>query len=324
MEEYKNDPESINYNVSLSIIVVSYNTREITLECLRSVYRETKIPEFEIIVLDNASTDGSVEAIKSEFGEKIKFIASDNNYGFAAGNNIAIQQASGEYLLLLNPDTVVLDGAIDKLLAFANENIQAKIWGGKTLFADGSLNPASCWSKITLWSLVSQATGLSSMFRKSSLFNPEGMGSWDRNGIRQVDIVSGCFFLITKNFWDELGGFREEFFMYGEEADLCLRAQLLGAKPMVSSEASIIHYGGASEKNRPDKLIRLSKAKMLLIDKHFPFQTKRMGLWLFSLWPVSRALAHKILAKIGLSTESKYKVWREVVNRRDEWRIKGM
>ena len=308
----------------VSIIVISYNTREITLECLRSVYRETKDTEFELILLDNASSDGSVEAIESEFGKKINLIASNNNYGFAAGNNIAIREATGEFILLLNPDTVVLDGAIEKLLEFAKNNIQAKIWGGKTLFTDGSLNPASCWSKITLWSLLSQAAGLSSIFRKSSFFNPEGMGSWDRNGIKQVDIVSGCFFLITKKFWDELNGFHEAFFMYGEEADLCLRAQLLGAKPLVSSDSTIIHYGGASEKNRPDKLIRLLKAKMLLIEKHFPSRTKRIGLWLFSLWPVSRAIAHKILTLVGLSTQSSYQAWKEVVDRRDEWRLKSI
>ena len=308
----------------VSIIVVSYNTRDMTLECLRSIFRETRLIDFEVIVIDNASTDGSADAIAAEFGQSILLIASTENLGFAAGNNKAATTATGEMLLLLNPDTVVLNGAIDHLYAFATQHPQAGIWGGRTLFGNGSLNPWSCWSRMTLWSLFSQAIGFSSLFRHSSLFNPDGIGGWNRVGIRAVDIVSGCFLLLKRDLWEKLGGFREQFFMYGEEADLCLRAGDVGARPMVTSAATIIHYGGASGKIRADKLVLILKAKMLLICFHFPSLTGRIGCWLLSLWPASRYLANLLFAKLGNnSSQAMANIWKEVMQRKNEWQVSG-
>lgn len=305
---------------ALSIIVVSYNTRDMTLACLRSVFQETRDTAFELIVLDNASADGSAKAIQAEFGDRIRFVAAAENLGFAAGNNRAAENARGEYLLLLNPDTVVLDGAIDRLFEFARKHPDAGIWGGRTLFGDGSLNPASCWSRQTLSSLIFQALGLTSLFRRSSFFNPEGMGGWNREGVRAVDIVSGCFLLVRRDMWQALGGFREIFFMYGEEADLCLRARALGARPMVTSAATIIHHGGASEKVRAGKLVRLLRAKTLLIRFHFPAAGRRLGTRLLYLWPLSRYFAHSALAALGRSASAEArKVWAEVLHHKNEW-----
>lgn len=308
----------------VSIIVVSYNTRDMTLECLRSIFRETRSINFEIIVFDNASSDGSADAIAAGFGENVRLLSSPENLGFAAGNNKAATKATGKMLLLLNPDTVVLNKALDHLYALSIQYPQAGIWGGRTLFENGSLNPASCWSRQTLWSLFSQAFGLSSLFRHSSIFNTEGIGGWDRNGIRKVDIVSGCLLLIKRDLWEELGGFREQFFMYGEEADLCLRARNIGAHPMVTSAATIVHHGGASEKVKADKLVRLLKAKILLICFHFPLLTRRAGCWLLILWPTSRYIAHLLLARFGSnSSKAKSDVWKEVLQRKKEWYVSG-
>lgn len=304
----------------VSIIVVSYNTRDMTLECLRSVFRETRLINFEIIVIDNASVDGSADAIAAEFGGKVSLLVLPDNIGFAAGNNRAAATAKGKMLLLLNPDTVILSQALDHLYAFSKQYPQAGIWGGRTLFADLSLNPASCWSRQTLWSLFSQAVGLSSLFRKSSIFNAEGMGGWDRNGTREVDIVSGCFLLLKRDLWERLRGFREQFFMYGEEADLCLRARDFGVRPMVSSAATIIHYGGASEKIRADKIVRLLRARVLLVYFHFPLLTRWIAGWFLNLWPTSRYLAHFFLARFGShSSQEKADVWKEVMQRKHEW-----
>ncbi|MEL6103970.1 MAG: glycosyltransferase family 2 protein, partial [Pseudomonadota bacterium] len=137
---------------TVSVVVVSYNTKEMTLECLRSVCRETSVP-YQLIVVDNASTDGSPDAIAQEFPD-VDFLREPENFGFALANNKAITEyARGEYVLLLNPDTVVLDGAIDKVVAFARANPMARIWGGRTLFGDRSLNPTSCWRRLTLWNV---------------------------------------------------------------------------------------------------------------------------------------------------------------------------
>lgn len=304
---------------ALSILIISYNTRDMTLACIRSVFEQTTRTPFEIIVLDNASTDGSADALEQEFGSRLTLIRSLDNLGFAGGNNAAAEHASGEYLLLLNPDTVVLDGAIDTVMDFAEARPGAGIWGGRTVFADGSLNPASCWSRQTLWSLASQALGLSSVLRKSSLFNPEAMGGWDRSGERSVDIVSGCFLLIRRELWDTLGGFHPDFFMYGEEADLCLRARSLGARPMVTADATIIHHGGASETVRADKLSRLLAAKTLLIDRHFPNRSRGLGKRLLAAWPLSRMIAHTVLSPIRPSSRRGRAVWSRVWRDRDEW-----
>ena len=296
----------------VSIIIVSYNTREMTLECLRSVFAQTDQP-FEVILVDNASSDGSAAAIAAEF-PGIRLMAETENHGFAKANNLAARHACGEYLLLLNPDTVVLDGAIDRLIDFARRAPEAGIWGGRTLYGDSSVNPTNCWGRMTLWSVGSQVLGLSSLFRRSGLFNPEGYGSWQRDSERGVDIVTGCFLLIRKKFWDELEGFNLSFVMYGEEADLCLRARSKGARPRITPEAQIVHYAGASETVRSDKMVRLLRAKLLLIRRHFPAWQRPIGLLLFRLWPLTRYWATRILGR-HLAAQT----WRQIWVRRGEW-----
>ena len=306
----------------LSILIISYNTREMTLACLRSVAAQTRTPH-EVIVLDNASADGSAAAIAAEFPD-IRLLAEDENHGFARANNIAAKHAKGEYLLLLNPDTVVLDGALDRLLGFARRMSDARIWGGRTVFADGSLNPASCWRRMSLWSLFCGATGLSGAFRGSALFNPEAYGGWDRMTEREVDIVTGCLFLMRRADWHALGGFDPAFFMYGEEADLCLRARnIIGAAPRVTPEAVIVHYNGASQTVRADKMVRLLRAKHDLIGRHFPAWQRPFASALFAATPASRRLAFGLAARLGLRPTARENalVWDEIWARRAEWRI---
>ena len=233
----------------LSILMVNWNTREMTIACLRSIYAEAPRTRFEIILVDNGSQDGSADAIASTFPQ-VRLIAETRNHGFARANNIAADKARGHYLLLLNTDTLILDGAIDRLVDAARAFPQALIWGGRTLFGDGEVNPSSVWGRITGWSAVCFALGLRSLFRRSALFNSEGLGGWQRDSTRLVDIVSGCFLLIPRAFWVRLGGFDPKFFMYGEEADLCARARALGARPMMMPDAQIIHYGGECSQSR--------------------------------------------------------------------------
>lgn len=304
----------------LSILVISYNTKEMTIACIESVFEQTRLTPFEIIVWDNASDDGSAEGIGARFHNSVRLIASNENIGFAAANNRAAMVASGNFLLLLNPDTVVLDGAIDKLVAFANARSAAGIWGGRTVFRNGALNPSSCWQRQTLWSLSCQMTGLSSVFSRSNWFNPEGLGGWDRVGVRNVDIVSGCFLLIHREIWNKLDGFSEEFFMYGEDADLCLRAQSLGVRPLITSDATIIHYGGASERIRADKIVRLLKAKSLMLERHFNPAFRQFGKLLLSGWPLSRYMVHNLLSRAGRKASVEARdAWRNVVTRKREW-----
>ncbi len=310
----------VNSIPKISILVISYNTKQMTLDCLHSVFNQPSKVPFEVIVIDNDSSDGTQDAIKEEFGNRLTFIDSEKNLGFCVGNNEAAKLAKGEYLLLLNPDTVVLDNAIDEVFAFAESNPSARIWGGRTFFGDHSLNKASCFQQQSLWSLMSQALGLNSLFRNSTLLNPEGIGGWNRDGVRAVDIVSGCFLLIKKEFWDELDGFNVDFFMYGEEADLCLRALKQGAVPMVTSKATIIHYGGGSQKIRADRMVRLIRGKMMLVRRHMPIGTRKLGAFLLALWPLTRYLAHLLLALVGRKKSKDSKEdWKKIYQRRKEW-----
>jgi N-acetylglucosaminyl-diphospho-decaprenol L-rhamnosyltransferase len=302
--------------LDLSILIVSYNTCSLTLECLAAVFRETRDVEFEVIVVDNASADGSAEAIRAQFPQ-VRLIASPKNLGFAAGNNHAASFATGSRLLLLNPDTVVLDRAVDKIHRFA-KTVDA-IVGGRTLFADGALNPSSCWGKPTPWSVFCLGVGLASVFRRSPIFDPESLGSWDRKDDRPVDVISGCFLLLERSLWDRLGGFDLDFFMYGEDFDLCLRAAALGAPCWVCSEAEIIHYGGASERVRADKMVRLFTARTQLYRRHWPKAWHGFGERMHDAWAGSRFLAYAAATVFIPRLRESRETWRGIWQRRAAW-----
>ncbi|NCB43419.1 MAG: glycosyltransferase family 2 protein [Clostridia bacterium] len=307
--------------VDVSVIIVSYNTKEITLACLQSVFEQTFGISFEIIVVDNNSKDYSAQAIAKNF-PGVLLIQSSKNLGFALANNIASEKAKGEYLLLLNSDTIVLDNAIQKLYFFAQKHPFNGIYGGRTLNRDLSLNPSSCWRRPTLWSLICYSSGITAIFRRNNLFDPESYGSWRRDYEREVDIVSGCFLMIKKQLWSLLGGFSSQFFMYGEDADLCFRAIREGARPIITPEAVIVHYGGASEKVHTEKMIRLLRAKGLLLKEHWSSAEFFFGRFLFPLAAFSRMVSCFILCKIyPKKFNAKAKVWQEIWGRRSEWLV---
>lgn len=315
-------PPDHNCNLDLTIIIVSYNTREMTVECIRSVFRETSSVRYEMIVLDNASIDGSADAIRTNFPD-VKLIASSENLGFAKANNLCATRARGRRLLLLNPDTIILNRAIESLHDFAMANPECRIWGGRTVFPDGSLNPASCWKRMTLWNLFCNVAGLNLM-KGSEIFNSEAYGGWQRDDVRAVDIVSGCFFLVDRDLWIQLDGFDPGIFMYGEEADLCLRARRVGARPKITPTATIIHYGGASEPDKADQKIKLLAGKTTLMKRHWSGFSLFAGRLLFPLLPVSRMIGYGALGALFRRTDFKdeARVWREVWRSRRRW-IRG-
>lgn len=302
---------------TLSVIVVSYNTRDLTRACLESVYRETALLDFEVIVVDNASEDGSADMVRAEFPQA-RLLALEENVGFAAANNRAAAEATGRYILLLNPDTVVLDGAIDTLVSFAEAHPEYGVYGGSTFFADGSVNPTSGWNLPTPWSLFATGVGLSSLFRNSRLANPESVRY--RDGVPvEVGIVTGCLLVISRDFWERLGGFDTGFYMYGEDADLCIRARNKGARPVLCPNAQIIHYGGASETVRADKMSRLLAAKTRLLKKHWNPVGAAYGVTMLKLWAWSRWIALSAGAVLLPRLAAGRDLWHAVWNRRTEW-----
>ncbi len=315
----KNEPDSrmtsgvtegvSSLGIELSIIVISYGTREMTLACLDSVQRETKNTRYEIIVVDNASQDGSAEALASRFPDA-RVLPQSRNLGFGAACNLAGREANGRYLLLLNPDTVVLDCAIDRLVEFAHRRPQARIWGGRMMFADGRLNPMSCWRRQSLWNLWCRASGLATLFRNSSVFHAHTYGGWKRDTEREVDIVSGGFLLIEKTLWDRLGGFAPEFFVYGEDSDLCIRARTLGSRPAITPKATIIHESGGTQTDDVRKISQILAARAILIRKHFPPVTRPVAIALLACVPFVGQVSGTLFPRA---------TWRRVWRLRRNW-----
>jgi len=306
-------------HAGLTVLVVSYNTKEITLDCLRSLEANIDASTTRVIIVDNDSPDGSADAIRDAF-PKFELIALKENIGFAAANNLAAERAESEYLLLLNPDTVVLDDAIGALMRFADERPEAGVWGGRTLFKDGSLNIHSCHARPTPWTILCHALGLSFLFHGSKVFDREDYGWWLRDSVKDVDIVCGCFMLIRRHLWNELDGFDPDFFMYGEETDLCIRASKLGYQPAITPDATIIHYGGASDSVRVDKVVRLFDAIARLIRRHWSPILKPLGLVMLCTWPLVRAIPLGLVSIAGVKRASKpASSWWSIWRRRSEW-----
>ena len=306
--------------VDVSILVVSYNTREMTLACLASVYAQTTGVTFEVVVVDNDSTDGSADAVAAAFPQ-VRLIRPRGNLGFAKANNVAAAHAAGRWVLLLNPDTVILDGAVQRVVRFAESKPDPTlvVAGGRTFFGDGRLNYNSCHGAPTPWSLLCMGLGLSSLFRRSRLFNPESLGAWKRDTQREVDAVTGCFLLMHRTLWDRLGGFDEWFFMYGEDTDLCIRARKLGARCLVCPDATLVHYGGQSEKVRADKMVKLFFAKVQLFRRHWHPWMVGWGVRMLMLWAFSRMWVTRAAERVRRQPPSSSLAWRDVWRRRADF-----
>lgn len=301
----------------LSIIMVSYNTADYTRRAIESVYTETSQTDFELIVVDNASTDDSVQVLRATFPD-LTLIESADNLGFAGGVCLGVAQAQGDYLLLLNPDTIIREAAIDKLLQFAGQHPDNGIWGGVTLNNDLSVNTQHAWSKPTFTTLLFSALGLSKAFSNSCFFNHANYGCWQRDSVKAVDILSGCFFLTKRTVWDQLGGLDPQFFMYAEEADYCLRALQQGYQPVVTPEARIIHHGGVSHSRFSGKLVKLLKGKVELIDRHVSSGKRPAYKFLLYLYVLNKHILHKLLKPGTEATRE----WQTVFEQRADW-LKG-
>jgi GT2 family glycosyltransferase len=306
----------------LVVIIVSYNTKALTLKCIATVIETTRRTDYRIVVIDNASHDGSADAIAERFPD-IELIRSAENLGFARANNVVAEQVEAPWLLLLNPDTECHPGAIDNLMDFARARPANGIYGGRTVFPDGSLNFASCWNRITPWSAFCHATGLSTAFRDSPVFNTEAIGGWRRDSVREVDIVVGCFFLIPQSLWRRLGGFNLKYWMFGEEADLCLRARAMGCRPIITPDAVIMHIGGASSATRAEKASKtalVAKARLTLTRDHWPAFWRPWAVAMMWLWAANRRLASAVAARLrGGEWRQRCEAWRQIWSMRRDW-----
>ncbi|MDT8301034.1 MAG: glycosyltransferase family 2 protein [Sedimentisphaerales bacterium] len=252
-------------NTDVSIIVVSWNTRDILRNCLKSIYEQGGEVAFEVIVLDNASTDGSAEMVKQSFSQVI-LIENSENRGFAAANNQGIAKARGRYVLLLNSDTIILDKAVEKTISFADTHPEAAVVGCRVLNQDRTLQP-TCFMFPSILNMLLSSTYLYKLFPKNKFFGRERMTWWNRNDIREVDVVTGCFMLVRREAIEQVGLMDERFFMYAEETDWCYHFKKAGWKIIFTPAGEIIHLGGQSSRQKQCKMILQLRGSILLFMK---------------------------------------------------------
>ncbi len=252
----------------LSVIIVNYNVKEFLANSVKSILKSASSLKCEIIVVDNASADGSVEYISSLFPQII-VIANADNLGFGAANNQALGIAKGKFIALINPDTIVKEDTFTKLIEFFAENPTAGIAGCRVLNPDGTLQLACRRSFPGPWVSFTKISGLSSLFPKSRLFARYNLTYLDEFKTYEVDAISGSFMFIRREVYEKTKGFDPDFFMYGEDLDLCFRAKDAGYGVYYLHTTEIIHYKGESTRRSSiDENKIFHKAMEIFVDKH--------------------------------------------------------
>ncbi|MBN1996045.1 glycosyltransferase [candidate division KSB1 bacterium] len=255
--------------MKVSVVIVSYNVREFLQQALASLERALSGIKHEIFVVDNASSDSSVEYVRRSF-PKVKVIANAENVGFARANNQAIARCSGEFVCLINPDTVVQEDTFSVLLDFFARNSDAGATSCKVLNPDGSLQLACRRSYPTPWVAFTKIIGLARLFPHSRLFGRYNLTYLDPGQVAPVDAISGSFMFVRKSVIDSVGMLDESFFMYGEDLDWCFRIKQGGWNIYYVPDTQIIHFKGESSKKSPFEQRRLFyEAMRLFVKKHF-------------------------------------------------------
>lgn len=235
--------------MDLSIIIVSWNVKELLRQCLVSIFRETKDLNFEVFVVDNNSHDDTALMVEKEF-PRVKLIVNQKNLGFAKANNLAIKEAKGDYVLLLNPDTEILSDALVKMVAFMKARMEVGIVGPKIFNRDMSAQP----SVRRFPDLSSQALIMLKLHRLFPGLKPLRryfVVDFGYSKSREVEQVEGAFFMINRRLIEDIGMLDEKFWLWFEEVDYCKRAKDKGWKVYYNAQAEIIHYGGESFKQWP-------------------------------------------------------------------------
>jgi len=256
-------------------------------------------------LVDNASSDGSVEIVRTEFPQ-VTLVENSENKGFAAANNQGMAMAKGRYVLLLNSDTVILGNAISKTVKFADDHPEAAVVGCRALNAGGTLQ-LTCFMFPSVLNMLLSASYLYKVFANSKFFGREHMTWWDRDSVREVDVVTGCFMLVRREAIEQVGVMDEQFFMYGEETDWCYRFNKAGWKVMFTPDAQIIHLGGQSSKNvEREMALQLRASILLFLKKHkntFYYRSACLLIGLFFLLRIPYWLARAAFSKSTRPTD---------------------
>lgn len=259
----------------ISIVIVNYKVKEYVANLLSSVTKAVRSLNCEIFVVDNNSGDDSVTFLKARFPD-VQYIENDENLGFGRANNQAINLASGKYILIINPDTLVSEDTLSTLFRHMEENPECGAAGCKILNPDGTFAPESRRSVPTIWTAATKLLGLGALFPKSKLFGRYYLSWLGEDEPSQVPVLSGSFMFWRASVLKELGGFDERFFMYGEDIDLCYRIRNTGYHIDYVPQTSIIHYKGESTRKGDLKYIRIfNKALYQFYEKHYSSKYSR-------------------------------------------------
>lgn len=257
--------------MNFSIVIVSYNTRHLLKGCIESIFEVETRSKFELVIVDNNSTDGSQELIEKIY-PKCKLIANKTNLGFAAANNIGIRHSKGKHLIFLNPDTKVLSPGFKPLIEFLENKPQVGMVGPQLLNSKGTLQP-SCRSFPSIFNMFSESFFLYKLFPHTKTFGKYYMTFFDHKKTRQVDWMKGACFAIPKKVLQDVGLFDEKFFLYAEEVDLAKRIKNTGYEIWFLPEVKVIHYGGKSaEQQGQESYLQNLRSQFIYLEKHLTRQ----------------------------------------------------
>ncbi len=253
----------------ISVVIVNYNVKDYLYKCLNSIINSNGNLKIEIIVVDNNSTDGSIEFLQTKFNDVI-FVPLNQNLGFGKANNIGIKKSVGKYILLLNPDTLIEDNTLINLYQFMENNIEVGVSTCKILNGDGSFQESCRRGFPTPIAAFSKLFGVQKFFPNSKILGQYNLTYLDENEINEVEAVSGSFMFFRGELLKKIGGFDEDFFMYGEDLDICYRVKKLNYKIMYVPESSTIHYKGESTKRSNINDIKVFfDAMQIFVKKHY-------------------------------------------------------
>jgi GT2 family glycosyltransferase len=242
-------PQRQSRPARVSVIIVVWNAKNYVLECLESLREHCEKICSEVIVVDNASSDGTPELIAEMFPE-FKLIRNPENLGFAKANNIGIAESSGDYLCLVNSDVKFLNDCISPMLRYLSGHSEVGMLGPKMLAADGEIR-RSTMRFPTVWNNFCRAIGLDSLFKRSRAFGGLLMSDFDHQTTAPVEVLNGWFLVVRRSAVERVGLLDPQFFMYGEDVDWCYRFRQAGEEVVFFADAGAIHYGGASSANAP-------------------------------------------------------------------------
>lgn len=271
--------------MKLSIIIVNYNVTRLLRNCLLSIQKYTEGENYEVIVIDNASTDASWSDLIPEF-PKVHFISSEHNEGFAIANNKAIKKAAGEYVLLLNPDTEIEGSYLRDILDFADAKENFGCLGVRMHDAQGVFLPESKRSVPDMFNSFEKLFTNLKRSNSKSYYRSD----IEENAVEEVDVVTGAFLLIKRDIYEKIGGLDETYFMYGEDIDLCYTLLRQGYKNYYYGKASLLHHKGESTIKDEVYLDRFYGAMQIFIDKYYR-ESKPMQ---YSFLKAGLKLRHKI------------------------------